>query len=226
MKKFISYKYGEIYPLIGIFVGLIVVVFSLIYAKNIECSYFLIGAFSFFLFFIDIRKCLKALALFVILGGIFFLIIYFVTDSYMQGIYMVNRIGAFIIGMLPSVSLGPDRLANNLSELKAPRSLTIGMLIAFSFLPILKEEIKRVKEAMKTRGSYSIINPKIFYRAFLIPFVTRIVDISDTLSLSIETRGFDLKSKDYTTYKGEIFRISDVILAFGIIALLVLVIVL
>ena len=45
------------------------------------------------------------------------------------------------------------------------------------------------------------MNPKIFYRAFLVPFVMRLVNISDTLSLSVETRGFSLEKVPYTVYK-------------------------
>ena len=92
------------------------------------------------------------------------------------------------------------------------------MLIAMSFVPVLKGEIKRVREAMKTRGAGSILNPKIFYRAFLIPLVTRLVDISDTLALSVETRGFTLEKAKYTVYKKESICISDFIYLLGLVA--------
>ena len=92
-------------------------------------------------------------------------------------------------------------MTRNLSTLKMPRGVTLGMLIATSFPPVLGAEIKRVREAMKTRGAGSVLNPKIFYRAFLVPFVMRLVNIADTLSLSVETRGFSLEKVPYTVYK-------------------------
>ena len=96
-------------------------------------------------------------------------------------------------------------------------------MIMYSFVPVLQGEIKRVREAMKTRGAGSILNPKIFYRAFLIPLVTRLVDISDTLALSIETRGFTLEKSKYTVYKKEIVNLFDIIYILGLIAGIVLV---
>ena len=95
-----------------------------------------------------------------------------------------------------------------------------------SFVPVLKGEIKRVREAMKTRGAGSILNPKIFYRAFLIPLVTRLVDISDTLALSIETRGFTLGKSKYTVYEREVINFMDVLYLLGLVAGVVLAVVL
>ena len=95
-----------------------------------------------------------------------------------------------------------------------------------SFVPMLKGEIGRVREAMKTRGAGSILNPKILYRAFLVPFVMRLVNISDTLALSVETRGFALGKVRYTIYKKESLAISDIVYVLGLIAGAVLVVVL
>ena len=226
MKQFISFKYSSLYPLIALIGGLIIVIFSLIYANNIKCSYFLIGAYLLIFCFINYKTCLKSLIYFGILGGIFFLITYLISNSVTQGIYMLNRIGAFIVGMLPGISVGADRLTRNLSQIKAPRSLTLGMLIVFSFMPILKEESKRVREGMKARGSYSLFNPRIFYRAFLIPFITQVVDISDTLSLSIETRAFDLHDKNYSVYKKEYLRFANLLFILIIILGVVLTVIL
>ena len=76
------------------------------------------------------------------------------------------------------------------------------MMITLSFFPLLRDEVRQVREAMKTRGAGSILSPKIFYRAFLIPLVTRLVNISDTLALSVETRGFTTGSAaTYTVYR-------------------------
>lgn len=226
MKQFFSYKYSSLYPLIALIGGLIIVIFSLIYANNIKCSYFLLGACLLMFCFINYKTCLKSLIYFGILGGIFFLITYLISNSVTQGIYMLNRIGAFIVGMLPGISVGADRLTRNLSQIKAPRSLTLGMLIVFSFMPILKEESKRVREGMKARGSYSLFNPRIFYRAFLVPFITQVVDISDTLSLSIETRAFDLHDKNYSVYKKEYLRFADLLFILIIILGVVLTVIL
>ena len=71
---------------------------------------------------------------------------------------------------------------------------------------------------MKTRGAGNVFNPKIFYRAFLVPLVMRLVNISDTLSLSVETRGFSLGGEPYTIYKREKIAAKDILFLAGIIA--------
>lgn len=226
MRNFFTYKYSNLYPLIAIVGGLTIVIFSLVYANDVRCSYFLIAAYLIMFLFINYKTCLKSLIYLTIIGGLFFLIAYLVSNRLDQGLSMINRVAAFTVGMIPGVSLGTDRLARNMSQIRAPRSLTIGMLIVFSFMPTLLNESRRVKEGMKARGSFTVLNPKILYRAFLIPFITRIVDISDTLSLSIETRGFDLHNKNYSLYKKEYIRFSDILFLLLIVLGIILVIIL
>ena len=54
----------------------------------------------------------------------------------------------------------------------------------------------------------------------------RLVNISDTLALSVETRGFALGKVRYTIYKREKIALSDIVFVLGLIAGAVLVIVL
>lgn len=156
---------------------------------------------------------------FIVTGGIFGCIAYFAYGrDFTAALAMVNRFGTVFLAIALGMSIEPIDMTRNLSTLKAPRGLTLGMLIATSFPPVLKAEKQRVREAMKTRGAGSILNPKIFYRAFLVPFVMRLVNISDTLSLSVETRGFSLEKVPYTVYKKEKICISDIIFILGLAA--------
>jgi energy-coupling factor transporter transmembrane protein EcfT len=54
----------------------------------------------------------------------------------------------------------------------------------------------------------------------------RLVGISDTLSLSVETRGFTLGKANYTVYKREMVALSDLVFLLAIVAGAVLVVVL
>ncbi len=216
--KFWSFK-QKLYPIFVFLVSLFLIIFGLCMAKNIKCSYFLLGCFIWFMLFWCYKECLRVLPLYIIFGGCFALIAYFVNDNDIDAsIAMANRFGSIFLAAALGMSVEPQDMTRSLSTLKCPRGITLGMLIATSFPPVLGTEIKRVREAMKTRGAGSILNPKIFYRAFLIPFVMRLVNISDTLSLSVETRGFSLEKKPYTVYKKEILTISDLIFIFGIAA--------
>ena len=198
-------------PLVAILSGLFIIVFGLIIAKKPYCPYFLAATFLILCLFGCWKQCFRILPMFIIVGGIFFLIAYLATNEYKLGISMANRFGALFLAMVPGMSTEPVAMTRSLSAVKAPRAITLGMLIAMSFVPMLTLEVKRVREAMKTRGAGSIFNPKIFYRALMLPFVMRLVNISDTLALSVETRGFTLTGNKYSIYHKPSFVLSDVL---------------
>ena len=217
----------KLYPLVAILSGVFVIVFGLVMAKELlACSLFLAGCFVWLMLFGCGRACLRALLPFVVVAGIFFAIFYGATGTLDAGWSMANRFGAVFLAVVPGMSTTPVRMTRSLSQIHTPRAITLGMLIAMSFVPMLKVEIGRVREAMQTRGAGSVLNPKILYRAFLVPFVMRLVNISDTLALSVETRGFTLGPSLYSIYKKESLALSDVIFLCGIVAGAVLVVVL
>ncbi|MDE6551240.1 MAG: energy-coupling factor transporter transmembrane protein EcfT [Clostridia bacterium] len=223
---FFRYK-SNLYPLIAIASALLIMVFGLVTARSIECSYFLLGALIWLIFFGCYKQVLRVLPAFIVFGGAFALIAYFSSGkNFATALAMLNRFGAVFLAIVPSMSIQAVAMTRNLSQLHTPRGITLGMLITMSFIPVLRAEIRRVREAMKTRGARSIFNPRIFYRAFLIPLVTRLVDISDTLALSIETRGFTLGKCKYTVYKKENINFMDALYLLGLIAGVVLAVVL
>lgn len=224
--KFWSFK-KKIYPILVFVVSIFFIVFGLIMARNKKFVWFLAGAYVWLFLFGCKKGCLHMIFPFVLCGGIFGGIAYFAYGrDFASALAMVNRFGAVFLSIALGMSIQPIDMTRNLSTLKAPRGITLGMLIATSFPPVLKAEKQRVREAMKTRGAGSVLNPKIFYRAFLVPFVMRLVNISDTLSLSVETRGFSLEKTPYTVYKKETICISDVLFILGLAAGAVLTVVL
>ncbi len=213
--KFFAFK-KETYPLAALFAGAVIIVFGLVAAKTSAGSWFLLGTFAWLLIFGYFRECLRALVATAVFGGIFAGIAYAASRDTAAAFAMVNRFAAIFLAVVPGMALAPVRVTRNLSQLRVPRAVTLGMLIAMSFVPMLKNEIARVREAMKTRGAGSVLNPQILYRAFLVPLVMRLVNISDTLALSVETRGFTLAKAPYTIYKREYFVASDLLFVLGI----------
>ena len=188
-------------------------------ARSVKCSVFLAGCFVWLMLFGCRRRCLRMLPVLILVGGSFATLAYFAYGKDGKAaMAMANRFASVFLAAALGMSVEPADMTRNLSTLKMPRGVTLGMLIATSFPPVLGAEIKRVREAMETRGAGSVLNPKIFYRAFLVPFVMRLVNISDTLSLSVETRGFSLEKVPYTVYKKEIVCLSDVLFISGLAA--------
>lgn len=223
--SFFKYRSG-IYPIIAVGSSLFLIVFGLITARTVECSYFLLGAVIWLVLFGCGRAVLRIFPVLIVIGGLFSGIAYAASGNPASALAMANRFGAIFLAVVPGMSTEPVAMTRNLSEMHTPRSVTLGMLIAMSFVPMLKVEIARVREAMKTRGAGSLFNPRILYRAFLVPLVMRLVNISDTLALSVETRGFALGKVKYTIYKKNIIVLSDVLYLAGLIAGAILTVVL
>jgi energy-coupling factor transport system permease protein len=223
---FFQYK-SKLNPLVALAAAIALIVFGLVMARTSACSYFLLGVYVWLFFFGCCKQCLKMLPAFVLIGGVFGVIAYFAYGSDVSAaIAMVNRFAAIFLAAIIGSSVEAVSITRSLSELHTPRCITLGMLIATSFVPVLTQEIKRVREAMQTRGAGSVLNPKVFYRAFLVPLVMRLTGISDTLSLSVETRGFTLGKAKYTVYQREIVVLSDVVFLLAIVVGAVLAVVL
>jgi energy-coupling factor transport system permease protein len=76
------------------------------------------------------------------------------------------------------------------------------------------DEMKQIRTAMKSRGiSASWYNPKFLYRAVIIPVIMRIINISDLLTMSIETRGFIMKDSKATVYQVPSWSFKDTMYA-------------
>ena len=200
-----------VYPLIGLLASVLIIIFGLITAKNVVCIWFLCGMWLVFLLFGYWRACLAvipvAALMCAVLAGITFAISRDTAATYAA----INRILAVCVAIIPGLALSPIMLVRNFSALKIPRMITLGMMITLTFFPLLSGEVRQVREAMKTRGAGSFFSPQIFYRAFLIPLVMRLVNISDTLALSVETRGFSDGAKDCTVYKTIKLRAVDIL---------------
>ena len=209
----------KLYPLIAITASLFVIIFGLVAARNENLCWYLLGVLAWLCIFGCFKGVLKILPAFIVFGGAFAGIAYASAGGDFQAaLSMLNRFGALFLGVALSMSVAAVRMTRSLSQIHTPRAVTLGMLISMSFVPMLKGEIGRVREAMKTRGAGSVLNPKILYRAFLVPFVMRLVNISDTLALSVETRGFALGKVRYTIYKKEQIALSDVVFVLGLFA--------
>ena len=217
----------KLYPLIAITASLFVIIFGLVAARNENLCWYLLGVLAWLCIFGCFKGVIKMLPAFIVFGGAFAGIAYASAGGDLAAaLSMLNRFGALFLGIALSMSVAAVRMTRSLSEIHTPRAITLGMLISMSFVPMLKGEIGRVREAMKTRGAGSVLDPKILYRAFLVPFVMRLVNISDTLALSVETRGFTLGGSLYSIYQKESPALSDVLFLLGIIAGAVLVVVL
>ncbi|MBQ9306573.1 MAG: energy-coupling factor transporter transmembrane protein EcfT [Clostridia bacterium] len=122
--------------------------------------------------------------------------------------FWITPARCLLIGVcvVPLLAVPPAMLTRSLNQLHCPRLITLGMLITVRFIPVVFGEMRQIKDAMRSRGidtrwySPAWYRPSNLYRAFLVPLVMRMVGISDTLSLSVESRAFDPQRRDATVY--------------------------
>ena len=215
-----------IYPVFGLLATILIIVFGIVTAKKAECIWFLGGMWLLLLAYGYWRSCIAVIPVAVIVSAILAGITYAISGDIQATYAAVNRILAVCVAVIPSLALSPIYLVRNFSSLKIPRMITLGMMITLNFFPLLGGEVRQVREAMKTRGAGSFFSPQIFYRAFLIPLIIRLVNISDTLALSVETRGFTKDAKEYTVYKVVKIRPADILYLLLVLAGAVLAVVL
>lgn len=208
------------YPLISFFVSIIVLIFGMLFSKNILAFGFALAIFLLYSIFGMFKNSVKmTLAMGIcglVIGGLSFLTNRSVDAFWQTALRMI------LLGLcaVPMVSTSPCDLTRCLAKLKCPRVITLGMLVTLRFIPILASEIKQIWEAMRVRGAnVSWYRPSTIYRAFIIPLVMRIIGISDTLSLSLETRAFTLDDSVSSVYKVIKIKARDFIFLFCIIAL-------
>lgn len=207
---------NTLYPILSIAVVLFTFIGALAMARSIWGVIFLAAVFVLLCLFGYARTCIRLLPFLAIYLGIFSLIFYLASQRNLPfTVQMAIRLGGVVIAVIPGLSLPPVKLVRNLTGLHCPRLVTLGLLITMSFVPVLAGEIRQVKSAMRTRGVTSVLNPTLFYRAFLIPLIVRLVNISDTLALSVETRGFVSEEDNFTVFHPVTLTGKDI--AFGIL---------
>lgn len=199
-----------IYPIISLISSLMIFCVGLFNAKKISLLYFLIGLSILYVLFGYGKALIKVIPVFFVLGIIVGLGAWFSSEEYIVGIQVTGRIVLLAYSSVIMVALQPVYLTRNLVQLKFPRALTLGMMATLKFTPALMIESRQIREAMKTRGvKISWTNLSMVYRAFLIPFIMRILTISDIMAVSVETRGFVLNEKSTVVYKPVKFYLRD-----------------
>lgn len=210
-----------IYPLLGVIISIATLVLGLVTAKKEYILYFYAALYLLFLCVGYWRACFAMIPIAAVIIGLFAGLTYLTGHNVNNTLYAVNRSLAVCFACIPGLSVSSTLFIRNLQQIHTPKIFTLGMMITVNFFPLFIKEMKQIQEAMKTRGVTSIFNPKVFYRAFLVPLVVRIVNVSDTLAVSVETRGFTTTKSKMTVYNPVKFQTNDAVFAVFFIAIAV-----
>ncbi|MGI6782166.1 MAG: energy-coupling factor transporter transmembrane component T [Acholeplasmataceae bacterium] len=199
-----------IYPLISLLSSIVVFIVGVIFAKDEKILWFFLGLSILYIIFGYWKQLLLIIPITIIMILIFGGITYLVGGKLPETKYAIARVLALMLSVIPNMAINPSDLIRSMKKIKISKKITLGFMIGFSFIKVFKEEVRRIKQAMKTRKT-NASNIKVFYRAFLIPLISRIDDISDTLSISIETRGFSFDKTKTTSYKDIKIHFKDIL---------------
>lgn len=211
---------NPVYPVISFLSSIVLCVFGMLFSKHLAAFAFAGAVFLLYCFFGLFggawKMTLATAAAGLVIGGLSYL-----TNNSLDAFWQ-TLLRMILLGLcaVPMVTVSPCSLTRCLNSLKCPRVITLGMLVTLRFVPIIASEIKRISEAMKVRGvNMKKCNPSVLYRAFFIPLVMRIIGISDTLSLSLETRAFTVGGEAASVYEPVKVHFRDVAFAVCVAAI-------
>ena len=113
----------------------------------------------------------------------------------LSGIYglMFWNLAPIFLGSWDSVAQPPGRLSAFLSRLRMPTPFILGLLVVFRFFPTMRTELKGVGRSMKNRGLTAagqlLAHPVQSMEYVLVPFLLRVLQLADQLSVSAVARG-------------------------------------
>lgn len=130
----------------------------------------------------------------------------------------------FAFNMIATTRLG--ELACALQAMRVPANVSVGVCVAFRFLPTMGREFSAVADAMKTRGialtPRSVVrHPAKTAEHFLVPVIARLGQIADELGNAVVVRGVGASAHRTSYYRLKV-RAIDVVCLIAAMVLLAL----
>lgn len=116
----------------------------------------------------------------------------------------------FIIGST-LVSSSTSALMSAFRKLYLPNYLCVALIVGIKFFHEIKVRVKEIRNGMRTRDlNISIFHIVRSFELYLIPLVYKCLNISETLTSSIISKGVEYEG-DKTSYKKIVFSFFDIL---------------
>lgn len=110
---------------------------------------------------------------------------------------------ALAIWLSINALIGRNEASRTIAALRAvhvPERLIMILSVIFRFFPVLAEDMKLMRQSIRTRGAFVTLSQKLrslpeYIEVLTVPMALRVIRIAETLSASAETRGIALKGK-------------------------------
>ena len=184
---------------------LILLTSFLVFLVNQTMYYVLLGMSFLFLFLFSytegVKRALAYIGLFLLIKLLAYIDLGMTTGALIGLIALFLRLyPIFNIGKI-LILTSPLKIMSALRAVKAPQSLSIGLVTALRFLDEMTARLNEIKNGMKVRGlRLSLLHPIRSFELYLIPLIYKCLHVSETLTSSIIAKGIEYKGKK-TSYK-------------------------
>lgn len=205
-------------------VGLILL-FSVVLTVGGEYQYWIALAFaSGLLLLFSLRKTLSTILTLAIIWGILYLLKPYLGSVFVGSIYTLLLIiikfsPIFILGRVLS-SYSSSHLIAAFRKIGIDGGIGIGITVFFRFIPEISIRMKEINDGMKIRGfKASIFKPIKTFELYFVPLMYKCIDISDTLTCSIISKGIEYDEKKTSFHEVKITFIDIAMMIGGMILL-------
>ena len=204
-------------------VGLILM-FSVVLTVGEQFQYFITLIFALgLLFLFTCKKTFKTICTIIVIWGMVYLLKPFLGNVLVGSIYTMLLIilkfsPIFILGRVLS-SYSSSHLLAAFRKIGVGGSVGIGITIFFRFIPEISIRMKEIRNGIKIRGfKASIFKPIKSFELYFVPLMYKCIDISDTLTCSIISKGIEYDGKK-TCFHEIKFSVFDILILVTGIAL-------
>lgn len=184
---------------------LILLTSFLVFLVNQTMYYVLLGMSFLFLFLFSytegVKRALAYIGLFLLIKLLAYIDLGMTTGALIGLIALFLRLyPIFNIGRI-LILTSPLKIMSALRAVKAPQSLSIGLVTALRFLDEMTARLNEIKNGMKVRGlRLSLLHPIRSFELYLIPLIYKCLHVSETLTSSIIAKGIEYEGKK-TSYR-------------------------
>ncbi|MDO5085636.1 MAG: energy-coupling factor transporter transmembrane component T [Erysipelotrichaceae bacterium] len=170
------------------------------------------------------KKAFKTICSLSVVWGIVHLLKPYLGNVLIGSIYTMLLIvlkfsPLFILGKVLS-SYSSSHLMAAFRKVGIDGGIGIGVTVFFRFIPEISIRMKEINNGMKIRGfRASIFKPLKTFELYFVPLMYKCIDISDTLTCSIISKGIEYDGKKTSFHEVKI-TVIDIAMLMGGIALL------
>lgn len=104
----------------------------------------------------------------------------------------------------------PNEFLRALHRARLPWPLRIGLLITMRFVPVLREDMAKILQSFSMRVNYGQRNLVLTYRGIIVPFLFRMMSLSDQVTMNLQLRGFGSEARQ-TSYRNSSWKAADAV---------------